>query len=119
LMTEEVLTLDREQRHLVEKTITDHCRHRNWILHRASCRTQHVHVVVTAADRDPNEVMEQFKAWCTRRLKELEQRRFAKSRKPPGREKWWTEGGSKRRLYDEGSVEDAIRYVAEDQDRPR
>jgi REP element-mobilizing transposase RayT len=118
LMIESELTLDREQRDLVEKTIADHCRHRNWILHRVSCRTQHVHVVVTAPDRDPNDVMEQFKAWCTRRLKELDQQRTTNPGKST-RGKWWTEGGSKRRLYDEASVEAAIKYVAEDQDRPR
>src|SRR5580704_15849931 len=62
LMTETELTLDREQRDLVEKTVADHCRLRKWHLHRVSCRTQHVHVVVTSPDRDPNDVMEQFKA---------------------------------------------------------
>ncbi len=119
LMTEDELTLDREQRELVEKTIADHGRHRNWILHCVSCRTQHVHVVVTAPDRDPNEVMEQFKAWCTRRLKELDKKRSSRVRPSSCRDKWWSEGGSKRRLYDEASVEAATRYVAEDQDRPR
>ena len=93
LMKEGSLTLDHEQRDMVEKTIADHCRHRGWHLHRVSCRTQHVHVVVTAADRDPNDVMEQFKAWCTRRLKELDRKRATQ----PQRAKWWTEGGSKRR----------------------
>jgi hypothetical protein len=38
-------------------------------LHAVNCRSNHVHVVVTA-NRDPDEVREQFKAWCTRRLKQ-------------------------------------------------
>ncbi len=53
LMTDVELTLDREQRELVEQTVADHCRHRGWYLHRVSCRTQHVHVVVTAPNREP------------------------------------------------------------------
>ena len=72
LMTEPALTLDEEQRAVVEKTIADHCTIRRWHLHAVNCRTRHVHVVVTAPKRDPEEVMDQFKAWCTRRLKELE-----------------------------------------------
>src|SRR5438132_7192472 len=48
LMTETALTLDAEQRCLVETTIADHCQIRSWRLHVVSGRTQHVHVVVTA-----------------------------------------------------------------------
>jgi hypothetical protein len=73
-MTEDACSLDNEQRKLVETTIADHCRIRGWYLHTVNCRTNHVHVVVTAS-RDPDEVREQFKAWCTRKLKELQQSR--------------------------------------------
>ena len=117
-MVEPELTLDREQRDLVEKTIDDHCRHRGWHLHAVRCLTQHVHAVVTAPDRDPEDVRAQLKAWCTRRLKELARSR-ARGGKLQVRKKWWTERGSKRRLYDETSLAAAIRYVIEDQDRPR
>ena len=47
-MTEMALILDREQRGLVEKTIADHCRIRSWTLHAVNCRSNHVHVLVTA-----------------------------------------------------------------------
>ncbi len=93
LMTESALTLDVEQRCIVEDTIADHCRIRGWHLHARNCRTQHVHVVVTAPGVHPKVVMDQFKAWCTRRLKELE-----RSRCPHDgviRQSWWTQGGSK------------------------
>src|SRR5205823_4191361 len=70
VMTEDELTLNNEQRKIVEKTIADHCRIRGWHLHAVNCRTQHVHVVVTAPNCDPQGVMDQFKAWCTRHLKE-------------------------------------------------
>ena len=115
-MTDSALTLDPEQRRIVEDTIADHCRIRGWHLHAKSARTQHVHVVVTAPGRDPELVMDQFKAWCTRKLKELE-----RSRRPAGRairENWWTQRGSKRSLNDQQCLEEAIRYVLEDQGDP-
>ena len=62
LMTEPQLILDSTQRELVENTIADHCRHRGWHLHAVACRTNHVHVVVTAPGRNPEDVMDQFKA---------------------------------------------------------
>ena len=55
LMTEPPVTLDVEQRRIVEATIADHCRIRGWRLHAVSARTQHVHVVVTAPGRGPEE----------------------------------------------------------------
>ena len=115
LMTEPALTLDEHHRRSVERTVADHCRIRGWHLHAVSCRTQHIHVVVTAPGQHPKAVMDQFKAWCTRRLKELD-----RSRRPgePLRQNWWTQGGSKRWLNDEKSLEEAIRYVLEGQDEP-
>lgn len=108
-MTEPECTLDDEQRDLVEKTIKDHCRIRKWHLHAVNCRTKHVHVVVSA-HRDPEDIRDQFKAWCTRKLKELQRRR-----REPVRENWWTERGSQRYLGDEESLEAAIRYVQDGQ----
>ena len=52
-----------------------------------------------AGDREPKEIREQFKAWCTRRLKALQQERL----RPLSahdcsaaaiRQKWWAERGS-------------------------
>ena len=116
LMTETKLTLESDQRQIVETTIADHCRIRRWELLAVSCRTQHVHVVVAAPNRDPEEVMDQFKAWCTRRLKEHQ---ASKPEAPVKvRNNWWTQRGSKRRLFDEASVEAAVRYVTEGQGDP-
>ena len=108
-MTEPACALDDEQRDLVEKTIKDHCRIRKWHLHAVNCRTNHVHVVVSA-HRDPEDIRDQFKAWCTRKLKELQRRRHESVR-----ENWWTERGSQRYLGDEVSLEAAIRYVQDAQ----
>ncbi len=116
-MTEDACILDPAQRSVVEKTIADHCRIRGWVLHVVNCRTNHLHVVVTA-NRDPDQVREQFKAWCTRKLKERERSRLetdglARARRV--REKWWAERGSCRHIGDEESLEAAILYVRDGQ----
>lgn len=110
-MTEDACVFDREQRDVVEKQIAETCRFRGWVLHTVNCRTNHVHVVVTA-DKLPDVVRDQLKAWCTRRLKELDVSRGRNT----VREKWWAERGSHRFLNDEASLEAAILYVRDGQD---
>ena len=124
-MTEDACRLDHEQRRLVETTITEHCRVRGWTLYAVNCRSNHVHVVV-AADRHPKDIREQFKAWCTRRLKGLEQERSCPGSAHPSpqpeqriREKWWTERGSGLYINDEEGLEAVIHYVRDAQDLPR
>ena len=104
-MTEAACILDDQQRGIVEQTIVEHCKIRGWRLFAVNCRTKHVHVVVSA-NRAPEVMRDQFKAWCTRRLKVNE-----RSRNKVVREKWWTERGSQRYIGDEESLEDVIRYV--------
>jgi len=103
-MTEPPITLSLDQRSLVEQTIRDHCAIRSWQLHAVNARTNHVHVVVTA-DRDPEVVMDQFKAWCSRRLNE----QAGASRR------WWTKHGSTKWINDEEYLQNAIEYVLERQ----
>ena len=118
-MTEDACWLDEGQRRLVEQTVADHCQIRGWKLHAVNCRSNHLHVVVTA-DRHPNEVCEQFKAWTVRKLKQLECSADTPSPTPIRmREKWWAERASKRFLNDEDSLETAILYVRDMQDAPR
>jgi REP element-mobilizing transposase RayT len=117
-MTEHACVLDPKERGIVEETIAEHCRKRGWKLHAANCRTNHVHVVVSAS-ASPEDVRDQFKAWCTRRLKESERtRREASTISSPRltlRSKWWTEKGSARMLWDDFSLQAAIKYVREGQ----
>ena len=110
-LTEDPLTLDDQQRAIVEATVRRHCEIRHWYVHAVACRTNHVHVVVTAKV-DPEIIMDQFKAWCTRHLK----RRDA-DREParPVRQNWWTQRGSKRFINDNEGLEGAIKYVLEEQ----
>jgi hypothetical protein len=91
-------------------------------LHAVNCRSNHAHVVVTA-DQAPKIVRNQLKAWCSRRLKELEAvRHDAQGREvdaTPLRENWWAERGSQRFINDSESLEAAILYVRDGQDKPR
>jgi REP element-mobilizing transposase RayT len=117
-MTEDAVTLDAEQRRLVHKAIADHCGIRGWVLHAVNCRTNHVHAVVTAPDRPLELPREQFKSWCTRRLKELERARQA-GRRGPVREHWWTERGWDEYIDQEDELAELMWYVLEGQDTPR
>ena len=118
-MTENHYLLDSEQRRLAEQTIADHCRIRDWRLHAVNCRSNHVRVVVSAG-APPQRIQVQFKAWCTRRLKELERRRCDfRETGSPIREEWWAERGSRRWINDNESLEMAILYVRDYQDQPR
>jgi REP element-mobilizing transposase RayT len=117
-MTEDACRLDWEQRKRVEAQVAETCRVRGWKLWAVNCRTNHVHVVVSA-DRKPELVRNQLKAWCTRRLKELDDVRRAINPSLVLRENWWAERGSQRYINDEDSLEAAILYVLEGQDRPR
>jgi REP element-mobilizing transposase RayT len=98
------VVLDQEQRAEVETTIRAHCTFRGWQLHAINPRSNHVHVVVTA-DAAPEEVMNQFKAWCSRRLNE----RWGK------RDRWWTKHGSTKWINDTEYLQNAIEYVLEKQ----
>ena len=112
-MAEKAVGLDASQRAMVEQTIRDHCRIREWTLHAVNARSNHIHVVVTA-DRDADEVMRQFKAWCSRKLSDaagLNEKVAVKA----GRRRWFTEGGGNETIEDEEYLENAIRYVLEGQ----
>jgi REP element-mobilizing transposase RayT len=113
-MTETAITLHHEQRHLVEKTVAHHCRIRNWLLHAVNCRSNHVHVVVTAPERSIEVPREQFKAWCTRKLMNAERLQSADGQ-PALRRKWWTERGWDKYVDDEESLVEVISYVRDGQ----
>ena len=108
------ITFDDAQRALIEQVIKEHCRVRQWHIFALNVRTNHIHVVV-AADREPEDVMNQFKAWCSRRLSEAAGLRESPNAKKAGRQKWFTEHGSTKWLNDEVYLENAIRYVLEGQ----
>jgi GAF domain-containing protein len=103
LMVEEAVLLTPAQRDIVEQTVRDHCRIRGWLLH-----------AVVAADRDPETVRDQFKAWCSRKLSDQAGLTKVVAKKA-GRRHWFTEGGDVEVIEDEEYLANAIRYVLEGQ----
>jgi REP element-mobilizing transposase RayT len=113
LMAEEAVLLAPAQRALVEHTIREHCQIRKWSLHAVNARSNHVHMVVTA-DCEAREVMNQLKAWCSRKLSDAAGLENAVAVKA-GRRRWFTEGGNHKTIEDEEYLNNAVRYVMEGQ----
>ena len=113
-MTENPVFLDEGQRAIIQDTVAKHCEIRGWHLHAVNCRSNHCHSVVTANSHDGEEVRDQLKSWCKRKLKDLQ--RYQGIGDANLREHWWTCNGSVRYLFDDVSLEAAIRYTLEAQD---
>jgi len=109
LLSHEAVELDAARRDAVEAAVKDTCVFRNWLLRAIDVRTNHVHAVVSAGCR-PEVVLKAFKANATRLMRERSC--WAHRRSP------WSEGGSRRYLWTESSVELAVEYVAECQGGP-
>jgi REP element-mobilizing transposase RayT len=112
-MAESTVILSDSQRALIEETIQTHCKIRGWQLHAANARTNHVHVVAST-ERDPDEVMNQLKAQCSRILSDAAGLDIPVAKKA-GRRRWFTEGGDKELIHDDEHLRNAIRYVREGQ----
>ncbi|MFN8618107.1 MAG: transposase [Dehalococcoidia bacterium] len=106
LLLSEPVTFDERQRAVVADAMHGVARHRAWQLWALNVRTNHVHVVVSAAAA-PEQVMNTLKAWSTRRLREAGQ--------DGGAPKLWTRHGSTRYLWSERDIEGAVQYVLEAQ----
>lgn len=94
--------LDDEQRTVVEATIREVCQYRGWSLRAINVRTNHVHVVVSAGSK-PEPVMQDFKAYATRRL--------AEAGLFPKGVKVWSRHGSTRYLWTAEQIDRACDYV--------
>jgi len=105
-MSGEAMLLDQLQRSCVDQAIVGVCEHRNWDILAMHVRTNHVHVVV-AATAKPEKVMNDFKSWATRKLREA-----ALCNKD---HKIWSRHGSTRYLRDDEAVQKACHYVIEGQ----
>jgi REP element-mobilizing transposase RayT len=113
-MSEDACILSTAERTIVEQQIAETCRYRGWQLHAVQCRSNHVHVVVSAAV-DPQLVRDQLKAWCSRRLNEHQEKHFSEFT----RTKWWAERGSVRWIWKDASLVRVVEYVVEQQDNRR
>lgn len=87
---------------LVEQTIREVCAHRGWYLWVVNARTNHVHTVLRAPV-NAERIMNDFKTWATRRLRE---KGFA------GHEQTvWSDHGSTPHLWTQAQLAGAIEYV--------
>jgi REP element-mobilizing transposase RayT len=109
LLKQPPVTLSPKQRAAVESGIRETCSRRKWTLWAFNIRTNHVHSVVSA-DRKPELILNALKANATRSMREsgcwlseLSPRAYR---------------GSKRRLWTEKHLHDAIAYVLYDQGEP-
>ena len=98
------IVLTKNQREIIERTIQEICEYRQWELKAINVRTNHVHAVVFA-EESPEKVMNDFKSYSTRRLREAGE--FTHE------EKIWTKHGSTRSIYGEKPLDAAIHYVYE------
>ena len=101
-----LVTLTADRRDVVRGTIVEVCSHRGWTLQELNVRTKHVHAVVLAPCK-PERVMNDFKSWATRRLRE---RALGDADRSP-----WTEHGSTRYLWKRDQLASACRYVLDGQ----
>lgn len=108
-MSSDACRLSREHRDAVERQVAETCDHRRWHLHAVNCRSNHVHVVVSAGQTAPKKIRVDLKAYTTRCLKALDQTR----------DDWWAERGSIRWIYKDDDLESAVVYVIDGQDRKR
>lgn len=89
---------------VVSQTVIDHSTLRGWKLHVVHPRLEHVHVVVSAFDYQPEIVLAQFKAWCTCRLRT--------ARELDGDAPAWAEHGSTVYIWTREELARAVDYVA-------
>jgi len=101
--------LTKKQRALIKESIERTCDVLGWRLYKTNVRTNHVHAVVGAAC-GPSRVLNAVKSHATRDLREHDQ--WAHSNSP------WADRGSKRYLWTETALQNAIDYVELDQGDP-
>ena len=107
-MNQPAVTLSIEQRNLVQGAIRNTCTIREWNLLAVNARTNHVHVVVSCNGTRPELVLNALKSNATRTLR---QQGCWKNPYSP-----WSDHGSKRYLWSEEGIQQAIDYVMNRQD---
>ena len=105
----DVVLLTPAQRAVVQAECRRHCEHRGWHFWEVNARSSHVHIVVTAVGYSGNTVRDQFKANCTRGLRERWSQFCDRS--------VWTVGGDWECINSEEDLDSLCAYVREAQDR--
>lgn len=101
-MKQPAIAFNYARRKIVENAIIEVCEHRSYTLRALNVRSNHVHSVVSRAVK-PEKIVNDFKAYSTRRLRE--QGEFTSL------EKVWSRGASTKYLWKPKNVEAAVEYV--------
>jgi REP element-mobilizing transposase RayT len=96
------VTFDLEQRKIVTEAINEVCSHREYMLHAVNVRSNHAHAVISKAVK-PEKIVNDLKAYATRRLRERWQ--FGSN------ERIWSRGASTRYLWKPRHLAGAVDYV--------
>lgn len=105
----DVILLSQQQRSAVENEIARLCEYRTWKLWKASARSNHVHVVVSAPEITGARLRDQMKANCTRVLRQT----WTVFKDRPV----WSVGGDWQCVNSEDDLEQVILYAGDVQDR--
>lgn len=105
-LKDEPVALSDSERGTADRCVREVCDYRGWTLHAVNVRTNHVHVVVSAATT-PERVMNGLKSWMTRKIRQVNAVRVGTS--------LWTRHGSTRHLWDNRDLDGAIEYVRDRQ----
>jgi hypothetical protein len=103
LQTWPAVRLSRPQARIVAAALVAAAAERDWFIPRAAVMANHIHVVVTGCPDDGPAVR--------RVLKGVSQAALSRAAGDPRR--WWTAGGSDRYQHDAAAIEQAIRYVGD------
>lgn len=95
--------LNAARRASVKNAIIDTCSKRNWHLYSSNIRTNHGHLVMANPGSKPELILSAIKANGTRQMRE--EGLWLNEHSP------WSAGGSKRMLWNEPSIANAIDYV--------
>jgi REP element-mobilizing transposase RayT len=95
--------LDAEQRRSVELSVRGICEFKRWHLYALNIRTNHVHIVVCVGSIKPERALTAFKANATKKMRY--DGCWQQNSTP------WAEKGSKRYLWNERSISQAVEYV--------
>ena len=109
LMKADPVRLDAPRRAAVQRSLGETCTKRKWKLWVSSVRTNHVHSVVTAPCSSLT-VLSGLKARATRAMREGG---WWNSKRTP-----WADRGSRKKLWTEKDLMDAIIYVEYEQGEP-
>lgn len=104
------IRLTHEHAELVLDQFRETCRYRGWRLAAVAIMWNHFHAVAWIGDDSADRALRDLKAYSSRRLN----RRFGK----PASGTWWTQGGSKRPLFDDAAIAASFEYVLDRQSNP-